>query len=75
MSTLSSPIDFACSHQFPDLHNCGAEAGEDCRDAGGAPLELFHVERLNAVGAQMSDAANPVSQKDFDQAVSNSGLV
>lgn len=69
-----SPIDFACSHQFPDLHNCGAGAGERCRDAGGAPLDIFHVERLDGMAAQTAVVADPVSKEDFDRAVYDTGL-
>lgn len=75
MLTLSSPLDWACSHQFPNLTNCGAEANEPCRDQGGAPMQdLFHDERRAAVAAQTVNA-DPVSKEDFDNSVLNSGEV
>lgn len=69
----SSPLDYSCSHQFDDLTNCGASAGEACRGESGAPLEIFHVERLNAVAAQAAEAGEPVSKEEFDRAVYGTG--
>lgn len=71
-----SQLDFSCSHQFPDLKNCGAGAGDWCVDENHNRMRgVFHVERLNAVAAQTPNAPDPVSHDDFQAAVLDSGLV
>ena len=71
-----SPLDFSCSHQFPDLTNCGAGAGDWCVDQNRNRMRgSYHVERLNSVAAQTPGVDDLISKESFDKAVEDSGLV
>ncbi len=74
---VMKPIEIACRHQYADLTNCGAGAGEPCVwgdedcgqgvDAEGEPT--FHAERVEDAAAVGEPGDVEISDEALDRVV------
>lgn len=72
------PIDIACRHVDVNGMNCGAQSKQSCIDYLDdyriVKNAEFHHERIEDAAA-MTRVSDPVDEKNFDEAVEESGLV